>query len=395
MFFPQITASNTPDSGPVPKIAKEELGSTLERYYVGIIEWVTTNQLELLVAFISGLIIFLLLTLGKKLALRWSNKAPDTNSIRAILARAVSKTSRFFRIMVSMQLVAAAANTPGFLERIIAFLFTISAVIQTAIWAREIILGFIERRAGEGSNQETLQNALTLIRLLVSFVIFAIAAIVILDNVGVDVTGLIAGLGVGGIAIGLAAQGIFSDLFAAMSIIFDKPFKRGDVITYDQTTGFVEKIGMKSTRIRALTGEEVIISNTQLLDKEIINVTGLEYRRTAFNIGVIYQTPADKAREIPAILQEIVEAEDAKFVRSGFIGFGDSALNFELLFDMDASHDFMAVFGARHRIGLAIVEAFGAHGYEFAYPTQTTFTAAPDGRMVLPYPDAKAVRGTK
>jgi len=395
MFFPKITAANAPNEGAVSDLARNQLSPKLERHYDSIIEWLTTNQLELLVALVSGMIIFLLLTLGKKLALRWSNTAPDQNSIRAILARAVSKTSRFFRIMVSVQLVATAANTPDFLARIIAFLFTVSAVIQAAVWAREIILGFIERRAGDGSNQETLQNAMTLIRLLVSFVVFAIAAIVILDNLGVDVTGLIAGLGVGGIAIGLAAQGIFSDLFAAMSIIFDKPFKRGDIVTYDQTTGYVEKIGMKSTRIRALTGEEVIISNTQLLDKEIINVTGLAHRRTVFNIGVIYQTPADKAREIPAILQKIVEVEDATFIRSGFIGFGESALNFELMFDMDASHDFSAVFGARHRIGLAIVEAFGAQGYEFAYPTQTTFTSAPDGTMIMPYPEPDPVSKTR
>ena len=112
---------------------------------------------------------------------------------------------------------------------------------------------------------------MVLIRLSVSFALFAIAAIVILDNLGVNVTGLIAGLGVGGIAIGLAAQGIFSDLFAAISIIFDKPFRRGDTVTYDTTTARVEKIGMKSTRLRALTGEEKIIANSKLLEKEITN----------------------------------------------------------------------------------------------------------------------------
>ena len=123
--------------------------------------------------------------------------------------------------------------------------------------------------------------------------VFAVALVVVLDNLGVNVTGLVAGLGVGGIAIGLAAQGIFADLFAALAIIFDRPFRRGDSISYDTTSGSVEAIGLKSTRIRGIDGEERVISNKNLLNKEILNNTQRNHRRAKFVIGVTYSTPPE------------------------------------------------------------------------------------------------------
>src|SRR3546814_2816 len=160
-------------------------------------------------------------------------------------------------------LVVSYANPPQMVLKTVAFLFTIAAVFQCAIWAREIILGLVERRTTADESQ-SLANAMGLIRVLVTFALFAIALIVVLDNLGVNVTGLVAGLGIGGIAIGLAAQGIFSDLFAALSIIFDKPFRQGEVITYDQTTARVERIGLKSTHLRAMSGEKKVISNAKI-----------------------------------------------------------------------------------------------------------------------------------
>ncbi len=118
----------------------------------------------------------------------------------------------------------------------------------------------------------SLGNAMAIIRVLISVALFAIAGILILDNLGVNVTALVAGLGIGGIAIGLAAQGIFSDLFAALAILFDKPFKKGDTIRYDNSTGTVERIGLKTTRLRSLTGEQLIMANTKLLEREIHNL---------------------------------------------------------------------------------------------------------------------------
>lgn len=360
---------------------------SLEQFATQTIAWFQTHYLELLLAGLVGTVIFFVLGGIKRYAARYVRDNQSLIGYRAILGKAISRTSKFFMLMVAAEIIATFAFAPVLLARIIHILFTISVVMQVAIWLREIILGLILRKTSQDPDQhETLQNAMTLIRLLVTAVLFAIASIMILDNLGVNVTGLIAGLGVGGIAIGLAAQGIFSDLFAALSIIFDKPFRRGETISYDNTIGTIEKIGLKSTRLRAVTGEEIIISNTNLLAKEIVNMTRLARRRTRFGIGVIYQTKPEEARRIPGLLKEIVEANDGVFVRSGFVGFGDSSINFELDFDI-LSSDYEVVYEGRHKIGLAILQKFNEEGFEFAYPTQTTFTSAPDGKMILPYPE--------
>jgi small-conductance mechanosensitive channel len=141
---------------------------------------------------------------------------------------------------------------------------------------------------------------------------------------------------------------------------------------------------MKSTRLRALTGEEKIISNSKLLEKEITNNTLTVYRRVNFPISLVYHTPPATAAKIPDLLQEIVEANGSQFIRAGFTTFGASSLDFQLVFDVN-SDDVEEMFKARHAIGIAIVERFAKDGIEFAYPTQTTFTAAPDGTLVMPY----------
>ena len=364
-----------------------DIGSSIQRVSVDGSRWLTEHYVELLFAVVIGTAIFFLLGAIKRLGARYVRNNSELTGYRTIIGTAIARTSKFFMLMVSAELVVTFASAPSSFDRLVHVLFTISVVVQVAIWLREVILGLIIRRTSQDPDQhETLENAMTLIRLLVTFVLFAIAAIMILDNLGVDVTGLIAGLGVGGIAIGLAAQGIFSDLFAALSIIFDKPFRRGETISYDTTVGTIEKIGLKSTRLRAITGEEIIISNTNLLDKEIVNMTRLARRRTRFGIGVIYQTKPHEARRIPDLLKRIVEEHDAVFVRCGFVGFGDSSINFELDFDIMSS-EYDVVYQGRHTIGLAILQAFNEEGLEFAYPTQTTFTAAPDGEMILPYPE--------
>ena len=147
-------------------------------------------------------------------------------------------------------------------------LFVVAFAIQAAIWARELILGYVEHRVGgDPGGQSTLGSAVGIIRLLVTITLFTIAVILILDNLGVNVTGLVAGLGIGGIAIGLAAQGIFSDLFAALSILFDKPFRKGESVRFGDVTGHVENIGLKNTRIRSITGEQIVVANAKLLER--------------------------------------------------------------------------------------------------------------------------------
>ena len=367
------------------RIQPEAISARLDYYWDSTVAWVQGNVTELGIAVVAAIFVFLALSWLKRIAGKIARESEHRAHFKSIVARTLARTSKFFRVMVAIELVNQIASAPTALAHGIDILFTIAIVVQVAIWLREIILGLIERRAGEGTQEhETLQSAMVLIRLLVSFVLFAVAAIVVLDNLGVNVTGLIAGLGVGGIAIGLAAQGIFSDLFAAISIIFDKPFRRGDTVSYDNTIATVEVIGMKSTRLRALTGEEKIISNSKLLEKEITNNTLTIYRRVTYVLTLVYQTPPAVARRVPSILRDVVESNDASFVRAGFNNFGASSLDFHLVFDVK-SEDGEDMFAARHAVGVAIIERFAAEGISFAYPTQTTFTAAPDGTMVMPY----------
>jgi small-conductance mechanosensitive channel len=376
----------TAKSAPViQRIQPDAVIPRFQYYWDATVTWVQGNVFELSVAIGMAIIVFIALSWLKRIASKIARESEHRAHVKSIVARTLARTSKFFRVMVSIELVNQIANAPAALAHAIDILFTIAIVVQVAIWLREIILGMIERRAGEGLHEhETLQSAMVLIRLLVSFALFAVAAIVILDNLGVNVTGLVAGLGVGGIAIGLAAQGIFSDLFAAISIIFDKPFRRGDTVSYDNTVARVEVIGMKSTRLRALTGEEKIISNSKLLEKEITNNTLTLYRRVTFVLTLVYQTPPALAKRIPEILREVVEDNGAQFIRAGFNNFAASSLDFHLVFDIE-SDDVEVMFQARHDIGIAIIDRFAREGISFAYPTQTTFTAAPDGHMVMPY----------
>jgi len=353
--------------------------------------WIQTHWLEILIAGGVAVAIVLLLHMVRSWALKLCRRGEGVASWYSIVGRALGKTGNFFILMVALRLVSGYAQTPAAVDATVGFLFTIAAVFQAAIWVREIIFGLVEQRtASETYQGQALSSAIGLIRLLVTIGVFAIALVVVLSNLGVNVTGLVAGLGVGGIAIGLAAQGIFGDLFAALAIIFDRPFRVGENIQFDQTIGTVEAIGLKSTRIRSFNGELHIISNRQLLDKEIQNISDRHHIRFAWMLGVAYETPPEKLDRIPAMLREIVEAEGATAPRAGFANFSASTLDFELIVEVPTS-DWNVAHPTRDRIASAVIRRFAAEEITFAFPAQTTYTAAPDGRLILPYPEVQPV----
>ena len=217
--------------------------------------WLHDHWLQILVAFAAGTVIVLALHGLRRLGDRLCRHDASLRGWGKVLGRTIARTNNVFIVMLAAKLVAGYAGAPDQVALTINFLWTVAWVFQAAIWARELILGGIEHRtSAENYSGEALLSALGLIRLLVSVALFAVALVVVLDNLGVNVTGLVAGLGVGGIAIGLAAQGIFADLFAALAIIFDRPFRRGDTISYGSSSGTIESIGLKSTRIRCGTG---------------------------------------------------------------------------------------------------------------------------------------------
>jgi small-conductance mechanosensitive channel len=310
---------------------------------------------------------------------------PNCTRWRGVIGRVLNKTTIFFMVAAALDIVTTYAEVPLKLSRLIDILFIVAFALQGAIWARELILGVIGRSAGDDPSETHIGNAMGVIRVLVSVALFALAIIVILDNLGVNVTALVAGLGIGGIAIGLAAQGIFADLFAALAILFDKPFRRGDTIRYDTSTGSVERIGLKTTRLRSLTGETLVMSNRQLLDREIHNFAGGHSRRTTLGFNIIYQTDPDLLEQIPEIARGVVKQRSGcAFVRCAITGLGPSSVDYELLFD-SATVDADLAAADRTAVIVNLLRTFARHGIEFAYPTQTTFTAAPDGTMIMPY----------
>jgi small-conductance mechanosensitive channel len=361
------------------------LFAQLSDTFTAVSSWISSHSSRIALALIIGAVLVALLYGLRSIGKRLSQSSRYAGKWRGVIGRALASMSLWFMIALAAQIVAAYAIAPPELAGTIRILFVIAAVLQGAIMLRELVLGAVEIRASGATTDTNLGSALGLIRLLVTVVLMVIAVVVILANLGVNVTGLLAGLGIGGIAIGLAAQGIFSDLFAALSILFDQPFRKGDLIRWDTTIGTVEAIGLKSSRIRALSGEEIIISNANLLNKELRNFARVEVRRISQPLGLVYHTPVGVCESLGVVLEPVIEACDGcTFVRCGLESFGTSSLDFMLVYDIVAE-DQAEVLLRRNLANLAVLKALNDNNIVLAYPTQTTYTAAPDGTLVMPY----------
>jgi small-conductance mechanosensitive channel len=193
---------------------------------------------------------------------------------------------------------------------------------------------------------------------------------VILDNLGYDISALIAGVGVGGIAIAFALQNVLEDIFASISIYFDKPFKVGDFIKVGEDLGTVKKIGIKSSRIKTLEGEELVIPNTNLAQMRVRNYKKLSTRRIQFQIGVTYETPSVQLKKIPSIIEKITKSIDViELDRVHFKSFGDFSLIFEIVYFVNES-SYNIYMDVQQKMNLEIMEAFQKEKIDFAYPTQ-------------------------
>lgn len=209
--------------------------------------------------------------------------------------------------------------------------------------------------------------------IIVKVLIWIMGIVFLIDNLGYDITTLVAGLGIGGIAIALAAQAVLGDLFSYFVIFFDKPFEIGDFIILGDKMGTVEYVGIKTTRIRALGGEQLVVSNTDLTNSRVQNYKRMEKRRVVFSIGVLYETAAEKLKNIPAVIKRIIESQpDLQFDRVHFSAFGDFSLNFEIVYYIPGA-DYNLYMDRQQAINLAIFEEFQKEKIEFAYPTQKIY----------------------
>jgi small-conductance mechanosensitive channel len=253
-------------------------------------------------------------------------------------------------------------------------LFTV--LIQVAIWGDALITFFIHRYQEQHLKESADRvTALRAISFVVRLVLFSIILLLALDNMGIEIDSLVASLGIGSIAVALAVQNILADLFASLSIAFDQPFVIGDFIIVDDHLGTVEKIGLKTTRVRSLSGEQLVFSNNDLLSSRIRNYKRMGERRILFTFGVIYQTPIESLEQIPGWVEEIIQAqEQARFDRAHFKSFGDFSLDFEVVYYV-LSPDYLLYMDLQQNINLALMKLFEKEGIEFAYPTQTLFVS--------------------
>ncbi len=335
----------------------------MDRFHpvVHTLDWLAANSEALIIGMlVAAVLVAIMLGLriyGRKVVAGES----DHIGWKSVIARVLAKTTFLFMIAAALDTVATYAEPGPKISRLIDIFFTIASGLQGAIWARELILGLIGRRIGDGKQESALASAMAIIRVLTSFALFAIAIILILDNLGVNVTALVAGLGIGGIAIGLAAQGIFSDLFAALSILFDKPFKKGDTIRYDGSTGTVERIGLKTTRLRSLTGEQLIMANTKLLEREIHNLAQAKARRITIYLAVGGSTSSSSIDSVSEAAESAVSAQKGcKLVRCALSGAGAGALAYDLVYD-DSTLDNDRIANNRSAILRSIIAALEPH----------------------------------
>ena len=291
-----------------------------------------------------------------------------------LLVELLAKTKFLFILVVSLYVGSLILTLPELADRVLHALFLVALLFQAGYWGDGIVSFWIRRATRRKLEEDAaMATSLAALGFVAKLVIWSIVVLLALDSFGLDITLLITGLGIGGIAVALAVQNVLGDLFASLSIIIDKPFVIGDFIIVGDLMGTVERIGLKTTRVRSLSGEQIIFSNSDLLSSRVRNYKRMYERRVVFPFGVTYDTPVDLLEEIPGTVREIVEAqEDVRFDRCHFKSFGDCSLDFETVYYVLVP-DYAVYMDRQQAVNLAIMRAFEAQGIEFAYPTQTVY----------------------
>ena len=259
-----------------------------------------------------------------------------------------------------------------FLEQVFGYI----AMLVVAFYAVRVVHKLIDYATQAAIKRQNGNDDTAIVDLmgkLLKYSLWVVAGAIILSNMGIEVSALVTGMGIGGIAIALAVQNILGDIFCSFAIYFDKPFRVGDYIVVGEEMGTVKRIGIKSTRIASLQGEEVVISNRQLVESRIHNFKKMKKRRITFKFGVTYSTPTKKLGKALQIIKSIMKEEKmAELDMAHFTEFGDSALKFEVAYFVN-SNEFRAYRDIQQRINLALKDAFEKEGIEMAYPTQTLY----------------------
>jgi small-conductance mechanosensitive channel len=283
----------------------------------------------------------------------------------------VTQTSRIFLWTVALFLALYQLDFPYRIERVLDVAIVLTFWYQFGKWLVAVVRLTLQRQIQRpGYADPALSSSLTIIHFIAGLVIWTLAFLLALDNLGVQIKPLLAGLGIGGIAVALAVQTVLGDLLASLSIALDKPFVVGDALQVDDINGSVEHIGIKSTRLRSISGEQVIISNADILKSRVRNHGRLRERRTVFVLNIAYGTSAQVLEKIPKIIQEIISKQSqVRFDRCHLLYFTDWALRFEVVF-FTTVPDYGRYADTQQTINLAIVQRFAELGIEFAQPTR-------------------------
>ncbi len=321
----------------------------------------------LAVAAASAIVLRLITRLARRRKRKLDRDRP--RSLAARVAGMIGQTRSFFVLLLAIQLGSLAIALPAATRQAIRTLTVVGTLVQLGFWGNALIRIFIQIREQEDPTHKTTFNALEIIS---KVALWAVVVLLALDNIpGVEIDTLLASLGIGGVAAALAVQNVLSDLFASLSIALDRPFRIGDFIIVDDYLGTIEHIGLRSTRIQSLWGEQLVFSNSDLLNSRIRNYKQMEERRVQFSFGVTCDTPQETLAAIPGLVRELIEPmEDTRFDRAHFKEFGDFALIFEVVYYV-LTGDYNVYMDRQQAINLGLRERLQQRGVEFAFPTHT------------------------
>ncbi|ADQ14309.1 mechanosensitive ion channel family protein [Halanaerobium hydrogeniformans] len=329
--------------------------------------------LNYLRAFIFIISVYLLIKLFDKFLLDRVNIFIDkfSHSFAELLKKLIKKRLYPLLYFLTVYIAFNQLRTIDVLDTVITAVLMILTVFFAVLIIQDIITYLLRKHWEKKERSTEENNILTITLFIIKAIIWIVAFLFILDNLNIEITGLVTGLGIGGIAIAFAAQNILNDLFNYFTIYFDKPFDVGDYIVISDYRGTIEHIGIKTTRLRSISGEELIISNTDLVNSRINNLKRMQRRRINFNFGIEYGTPLEKIKQIPGIVEEIIKAEDkTEFDRAHFEAYGDFSLKFQVVFFVQ-SREYRVYMDIQQNINYKLNEKFNELGINFAFPTQT------------------------
>ncbi len=368
-----ISANNTTN------ITNISANNTTNMTNITVIDIIYKNSLNdylnfLFILILSIVIIrffkFVIVKRLKELAKKTESKIDD------IAIDIIDKIHWTFFVLLALFIAINFIYIPEFIITILNYL-TVIYLVYYAIKMVHILIDYYTDSLIKKKQKYDKELDVTVIHVMNKFLkyfLWVIVVIVALDNLKINVSALITGLGIGGIAVALALQNVLGDMFASFSIYFDKPFKVGDYIIFGDNEGTVKQIGIKSTRIEALQGQEIVISNRQLIETIVHNYKRMQYRRIIFKIYVNYNTDVEIVKKIPDIIKDIItKIDNAQFGRTHFSTFGDFGLVFEIVYNV-LSNDFKTYMDVQQTINLAIKEKFKEEGIEMTYPTQVIQT---------------------